>query len=49
MLTTSVLQLTLEWGGPGDVRHGHELPAALVPGVGTAVFTQQLRGGGGAF
>ena len=39
MITAPALHLTVEWGTPGEVRHGHELPAVLVHGVVSTVFS----------
>lgn len=37
-----VVHLTVEGGQPGDVRHGHALPAALVHGVPVGRFAPEL-------
>ncbi len=38
------LHLTVERGSPGQVRHGHQMPATLVHGVPTRAFTVHLHG-----
>jgi AraC-like DNA-binding protein len=47
VISAPAMHLTIEWGTPGEVRHGHELPAALLHGVVSTVFSQQLHGCGG--
>ena len=42
------VNLTVEDGTPGEVRHGHALPAALVHGVTTRTFRIELGGAGWA-
>jgi AraC-like DNA-binding protein len=42
------VNLTVEDGVPGEVRHGHPLPAALVHGVVTRTFRIALEGAGWA-
>jgi hypothetical protein len=42
------VNLTVEDGTPGEVRHGHPLPAALVHGVVTRTFRIALDGAGWA-
>jgi AraC-like DNA-binding protein len=42
------VNLTVEDGMPGEVRHGHALPAALVHGVVTRTFEIELAGAGWA-
>jgi AraC-like DNA-binding protein len=42
------VNLTVEAGTPGEVRHGHPLPAALVHGVPTRTFEVDLDGAGWA-
>ena len=44
----SAVNLTVEDGPPGEVRHGHLLPAALVHGVPTRAFRVDLHGAGWA-
>lgn len=46
VITYPALHLTAEWGGPGEVRHGHPMPATLVHGAVSRVFTVQLSGSG---
>lgn len=46
VISYPALHLTAEWGGPGEVRHGHPMPATLVHGAVSRVFTAQLRGSG---
>ena len=47
MISFPCLHLTAEWGEPGEIRHGHPMPATLVHGVVTEVFQVTLRGRGG--
>jgi AraC-like DNA-binding protein len=42
------VNLTVEDGTPGEVRHGHPMPAALVHGVVTRTFRIELSGAGWA-
>ena len=42
------VNLTVEAGTPGEVRHGHPLPAALLHGVVTRTFRIGLDGAGWA-
>jgi AraC-like DNA-binding protein len=46
VISYPALHLTAEWGGPGEVRHGHPMPATLVHGAVSRVFTVQLHGSG---
>lgn len=39
--------LTVEWGEPGCLRHGHSMPATLVHGLVSRVFRVWLTGRGG--
>lgn len=41
------VNLAVEWGDRGAVRHGHALPAVLVHGVVTRLFRIELSGSGG--
>ncbi|GAA3713425.1 helix-turn-helix domain-containing protein [Microlunatus aurantiacus] len=41
------MHLTVEWGEPGAVRHGHPMPATLVHGLISRVFRVTLTGRGG--
>ncbi|MBM9466912.1 helix-turn-helix domain-containing protein [Nakamurella leprariae] len=40
------VHVTVERGEPGEVRHGHPLPATLVHGVVTRMFSVELAGAG---
>src|SRR5699024_3052385 len=46
VLPHPAVHLTVETGAPGEVRHGHRLPAGLVHGVVTRRFTIDLTGTG---
>ena len=46
VISYPALHLTAEWGRPGEVRHGHPMPATLVHGAISRVFTVQLSGAG---
>lgn len=46
VITYPALHLTAEWGNPGEVRHGLALPATIVHGAGSRVFTIRLEGRG---
>lgn len=47
VISFPAMHLTVEWGDPGSVRHGHALPATLVHGVVSRVFRITLTGKGG--
>lgn len=47
VISFPALHLTVEWGTPGEVRHGALLPATLVHGAVSRVFRVRLRGAGG--
>lgn len=47
VISFPAMHLTVEWGDPGSVRHGHPLPATLVHGVVSRVFRITLTGKGG--
>ncbi|MFT4167364.1 MAG: helix-turn-helix domain-containing protein [Microlunatus sp.] len=47
VISFPAIHLTVEWGDPGSVRHGHPLPATLVHGVVSRVFRITLTGKGG--
>ncbi|HET8600269.1 MAG TPA: helix-turn-helix domain-containing protein [Segeticoccus sp.] len=46
VLPHPAVHLTVETGSPGEIRHGHGLPAGLVHGVVTRRFTIDLIGAG---
>ena len=46
VITFPALHLTAEWGWPGEVRHGHPMPATLVHGAVSRVFVLRLSGSG---
>lgn len=46
VISYPALHLTAEWGSPGEVRHGQPMPATLVHGAISRVFTVQLSGSG---
>jgi AraC-like DNA-binding protein len=46
VITFPALHITAEWGRPGEVRHGHPLPATLVHGAVSEVFRVELSGAG---
>ena len=48
VISFPAMHLTVEWGEPGAVRHGHPMPATLVHGVVSQVFRVMLTGRGGA-
>ncbi|HEU5485303.1 MAG TPA: helix-turn-helix domain-containing protein [Microlunatus sp.] len=47
VISFPAMHLTVEWGDPGEVRHGHQLPATLVHGLLSRVFRVDLAGRGG--
>lgn len=47
VISFPAMHVTVEWGDPGSVRHGHPLPATLVHGVVSQVFRVTLTGRGG--
>lgn len=47
VISFPAMHLTVEWGDPGAIRHGHPLPATLVHGLISRVFRVQLSGRGG--
>lgn len=47
VISFPAMHLTVEWGDPGSIRHGHRLPATLVHGLISRVFTVALAGRGG--
>ncbi len=47
VISFPAMHVTVEWGDPGAVRHGHPLPATLVHGVVSRVFRITLTGKGG--
>ena len=47
VISFPAMHLTVEWGEPGSVRHGHPLPATLVHGLVSQVFRVTLAGQGG--
>ena len=47
VISFPAMHLTVEWGEPGSLRHGHALPATLVHGVVSRVFRMTLTGRGG--
>ena len=47
VISFPAMHLTVEWGEPGAVRHGHALPATLVHGLISRVFRVELTGRGG--
>lgn len=46
VISHPAMHLTLEWGRPGEVRHGIALPATIVHGVVSRVFEVRLSGHG---
>ena len=46
VISAAALHLTAEGGDPGEVRHGHLMPATLLHGAVTRVFRVGLRGTG---
>lgn len=46
VISYPAMHLTLEWGAPGEVRHGIALPATIVHGVVSRVFEVRLSGRG---
>jgi AraC-like DNA-binding protein len=46
VISFPALHLTVEWGRPGEVRHGSPLPATLVHGAVSRVFRVELTGAG---
>lgn len=47
VISFPAMHLTVEWGDPGTIRHGHPMPATLVHGLITRVFRVTLTGRGG--
>lgn len=47
VISFPAMHLTVEWGDPGTIRHGHAMPATLVHGLVTRVFRVTLTGRGG--
>lgn len=47
VISFPAMHLTVEWGDPGTVRHGHPMPATLVHGLISRVFRVTLTGRGG--
>jgi AraC-like DNA-binding protein len=47
VISFPAMHLTVEWGDPDVVRHGHALPATLVHGLISRVFRVELTGRGG--
>ncbi|HEY5980230.1 MAG TPA: AraC family transcriptional regulator [Microlunatus sp.] len=47
VISFPAIHLTVEWGEPGTMRHGHPLPATLVHGLISRVFRVTLTGRGG--
>ncbi len=47
VISFPAMHLTVEWGEPDTVRHGHPLPATLVHGLISRVFRVTLTGRGG--
>jgi AraC-like DNA-binding protein len=47
VISFPAMHLTVEWGDPGVVRHGHPMPATLVHGLISRVFRVSLTGRGG--
>jgi len=48
VISFPAMHLTVEWGEPDSVRHGHPMPATLVHGLISRVFRVSLTGRGGA-
>jgi len=46
VISHPAMHLTVEWGRPGEIRHGITLPATIVHGVVSRVFEVQLSGRG---